>query len=269
LQRRFAVERAAALGEQCGLRIPFDVAILREQLALQLSYFFSARFVCLLFGDNDVVHVVVAEVIGRNRAQPLEDRDGKLDVLGKLVAPAIEERGKHLVITYAHGADPREMVQAGVPELHFGWRDVEPTREQALEADRDIAQADRSVAAVEERARHDADRVREIDDPCVRGRPLSRFLGNVEHHRNSAQRFGEAARARRFLANTSAPQRHCLVEMARGLAANAQLDQHEVGAVERAREIRRRRKLARPSVAIEEPATETSDHFETTNVGIL
>ena len=52
--------------------------------------------------------------------------------------------------------------------------DLKQTREQALEGDGDVAEADRAVPGVEQRPRHDPDRVGEIDDPGARSRPLSR-----------------------------------------------------------------------------------------------
>ena len=59
-------------------------------------------------------------------------------------------------------------------------------------------------------------------------------LGDVQDHGHRAQRLGEAARAGRLLADAAAGERHGLVRQPRRLAADADLHQHEVGAVERA-----------------------------------
>ena len=56
---------------------------------------------------------------------------------------------------------------------------------------------------------------------------------DLEHHRHGAQRLGEAAGAGRLLADRAELVGQRLVDQARLLAADAQLDQHEVGAVER------------------------------------
>ena len=47
-----------------------------------------------------------------------------------------------------------------------------------LEADRDVAEADRAVAAVEQGSRDDADGVREVDDPGL-GPPAPRTLSAI------------------------------------------------------------------------------------------
>ena len=56
-------------------------------------------------------------------------------------------------------------------------------------------------------------------------------LGDVEHHRHRAQRLGEAAGAGGLLADAAALERERLVADPGRLAADAQLDQHDVGAV--------------------------------------
>ncbi len=111
-------------------------------------------------------------------------------------------------------------------------RDPEPAREDPLEADRDIAQPDRSMPGVEQRPGDDPDRVGEVDDPRVGGGPLAGPLGDVEHYRDRAQRLGEPAGARRLLADAAAIQRPGLVPVPRGLPADPQLQQHRTRAVE-------------------------------------
>jgi hypothetical protein len=76
-------------------------------------------------------------------------------------------------------------------------------------------------------------RVGEVDQPGLR-RQLAHIAGDVEHDRHRAQRLGEAAHAGGLLADQVVPPAQQLVAVARGLAAHAQLRDHEVGPVERA-----------------------------------
>ena len=93
------------------------------------------------------------------------------------------------------------------------------------------------MALVEQRASDDPDRVREIDDPgAVRG-ALAHALRDLEHHGHRAQRLAKAARAGRLLPDAAAGEGHGLVGKPRLLPADADLDEHEVGAVERAVEV--------------------------------
>ena len=77
------------------------------------------------------------------------------------------------------------------------------------------------------------DRVGEVDDPRARRRALAHFLGDLEQHGHGAQRLGEAARAGRLLADRAELVGQRLVDEPSLLAADAQLDEHEIGAVER------------------------------------
>ena len=89
------------------------------------------------------------------------------------------------------------------------------------------------MALVKQRLRDDADRVGEIDDPGVRGRPLADQLGQLHHHWHRAQRLGEAAGAGRLLADGVELEGQRLIGEACLLAADAELDEHEVGVVDR------------------------------------
>ena len=93
------------------------------------------------------------------------------------------------------------------------------------------------MTGVEQRPRDDPDRVREVDDPCVGRGALADALRDLEHDRDRAQRLGEAPGAGRLLADAAAGERHGLVGEARRLAADANLDEHEIGAVDRAVEL--------------------------------
>ena len=93
------------------------------------------------------------------------------------------------------------------------------------------------MAGVEQRAGDDADRVGEVDDPGARRRALAHALGDLEHDRHGAQRLREAAGAGRLLPDAAAGERQRLVGEPRLLPADPDLDQHEVGAVDRAVEV--------------------------------
>ena len=90
------------------------------------------------------------------------------------------------------------------------------------------------MAVVEQRLGDDPDRVREVDDPgALRGALAPDALGEIQHDRHGPQRLGEPARARRLLADRAELRRQRLVDEPRRLAADAELDEHEVGAVDR------------------------------------
>ena len=129
--------------------------------------------------------------------------------------------------------------------------------------------ADRAMAGVEQRPRDDPDRVREVDDPRPgRGeRPGARR--DLEHDRDGAQRLGEPARAGRLLADAPAAQRERLVAQPRRLPADAQLQQHRVGAVERAVELRRLDQPAAEALAREHPPPEPGDHLQARRVDVV
>ena len=61
---------------------------------------------------------------------------------------------------------------------------------------------------------------------------LAHALGDPEHDRHGAQRLAEPAGAGRLLPDAAAGERHGLVREPRLLAADADLDQDEVGAVD-------------------------------------
>ena len=111
--------------------------------------------------------------------------------------------------------------------------DPEPLREVALEADRDVAQPDRAVPLVEQRLGDDADRVGEVQDPGPRRRSTGRLLGELEHDRHGAQRLRETACPGGLLTDGPERGRQCLVDEPGRLSTDPQLDDHEVGAVER------------------------------------
>src|SRR5215211_730282 len=113
-------------------------------------------------------------------------------------------------------------------ELDAFGRHTEARSEPPLEADRNVAQPDRSVTLVEKRLGHDPDRVREVDEPMTGCCPTSRPLGQIEDHRYGPERLREAAGACRFLADRAEAERQRLVDEAGRLATDAQLHDDKV-----------------------------------------
>ena len=146
---------------------------------------------------------------------------------------AHEECRQHVVVVDEDATDPRQVIEADLIDDDALRRELEHARDRALETDRDVAEADRAMAVVEQRARDDADRVREVDDPRVGGRALANALGDLEHDGHRSQRLGEASGAGRLLADAAAGEGYRLVGEPRRLAPDPNLDEHEVRPVER------------------------------------
>ena len=147
--------------------------------------------------------------------------------------------------------------------------DAEQLRELPLKADRDVAEADGAMSAVEQRARDDSHRVREVHDPGAVGGVCPHVLCDVEHDGNGAERLCEAARARRFLADAAASERKRLVREPRRLAADPDLDEHEVGAVDRAVELAGELERSRESDTLEHAARQRADHGQSLGVDVV
>jgi hypothetical protein len=161
----------------------------------------------------------------------------------------------------SHMGFPGEVVEAHMVQVHIGGGDPQHSGELPLESDRHVAQSDRLVAGLEQGAGDDADGVGEVDDPGVRvGTPYA--LGDVEHHRNRTQRLREAARPGRLLADATALQRPGLVLVASGLSADAELEQHGVGAVDTRVEVVGRGDAPGVPLLGEDAPGQTADEFE-------
>ena len=91
---------------------------------------------------------------------------------------------------------PGEVVEPDVVDEDALGRDAQEPCDLALDADRDVAEADRAMARIEQRAGHDPHRVREVHDPGVRLRERADPLGDLEHDRHGAHRLREARRRR-------------------------------------------------------------------------
>ena len=177
--------------------------------------------------------------------------------------------GKNVATVDVHGANPREVIQAHLVDDDLVRLEPEMLRERALEADRHVAETDRAVAGVEQRAGDDPDRVREVDDPRVRGGELLHALRDLEHDGHGAQRFREAAGAGRLLADAAAGERHRLVREPRRLAADPDLDEDEVGAVEGAVELAGDLERAVEALAFEHPRGEPADDVPPLGVDVV
>ncbi|CAM5505988.1 hypothetical protein STENM327S_01139 [Streptomyces tendae] len=178
--------------------------------------------------------VVVAQVVGGDDAQAVQQRPGQAQVGGDRLPVLGQQPGQHVLALRTaepYAGLPGEVVESHVVQVDVGGCHPEQRGELALEPDRHVAQPDRAVPGPEQGPGDDADRVGEVDDPGVRVGP-AHPLGDVEHHRHRAQRLGEAARAGRLLADAAALQRPGLVLLPGGLAADAQLEQDRVGTVD-------------------------------------
>ncbi len=84
-------------------------------------------------------------------------------------------------------------------------------------------------------------------------------LGDLEHDRDGAQRLRQAAGAGRLLADAAAGERHGLVREPRLLAADADLDEDEVGAFDSAVEVVRDDELPLEALPLEHPRCHLTD----------
>jgi hypothetical protein len=124
------------------------------------------------------------------------------------------------------------MVQSDVVQLDLVGRHAEAGGKPTLEPDRNVAQAQRAVALVEERPGDDAHRVGEIDDPGVALRAFRNDFGDIQHDRHGPQRLGKATRAGRLLAEQAEPARQRLVDQPGLLTLDPQLYEHSGGGVD-------------------------------------
>ena len=107
--------------------------------------------------------------------------------------------------------------------------DAEQVPSSSLIADRNIAQPDRPVTVIQEGARDDAHRIREIDDPGVIGGEPGDPLGDLQDHRHGTECLRQPPSTGRLLADTATLQRQAFIDRARRLATNPQLEQNHCG----------------------------------------
>jgi len=108
-----------------------------------------------------------------------------------------------------------------------------------------------------------------FDDPGPRLGPRGNALCELEHDRNRPHRLGEAAGARRLLADAAAAQRHGLVAEPRLLTADADLCEHERRTVEGGVELGRAENAPRKPVALEHPGSECANDLEPLGVDVV
>jgi hypothetical protein len=147
--------------------------------------------------------------------------------------------------------------------------DPEVGGQAALEADGHVAQADGPVAGVEQGTGDDPDRVGEVHDPRSRGGAGCHQLGQLEHDRDGAQRLGEAAGAGGLLADAAELEREGLVHHPGPLAADAQLDQDEVGALGGRGQVGGQLQAPWPALAGQDPAGQAADHCQPPGVDVV
>ncbi len=220
---RLRVVGAAALGEQGRLLGQLRVAVHRQQLPFHGGHFRRPGGLGAQLAHHLVVGVVVAQVVGGDDAEAVQQGAGQAHVVGDGVAVPGQQLGEDVRALGAAEADPRlpgEVVQAHVVQVDVLGVGAEQRRELALEADRHVAQAHRPVAGLEQGAGDDADGVGEVDDPRARIGAADPF-GDVQDHRDRAQGLRQAARAGGLLADAAALQRPGLVLLAGRLAADA------------------------------------------------
>src|SRR5205085_2243382 len=148
------------------------VAIHLQELVLDLHHLPRARDAVALLGEHLVVGVEVVQVVRPDDAELLAQPPRQLGPGRDLLAVLGEEIGQDVVAVDDHGPHPRQVVEADVVDEHAAGLDAEQPGEVALEPDRDVAEPDGAVARVEQGARDDPDRVREVDDPRAGRRPV-------------------------------------------------------------------------------------------------
>ncbi len=94
---------------------------------------------------------------------------------------------------------------------------------------------------------------------CAGGGPPVHRLGELQDHGHGADCLGQAAGTGRLLADRAEAGRDGLVAQASGLAPDAELDEHEVGAVERGIAIERPDEAAGPAGLSEHSLGEAAD----------
>ena len=161
------------------------------------------------------------------------------------------------------------MIQPDLIDLHAARLDAEHPGEAPLPADRDIAETDRLMPVIEQRPCDDPNRIREVDDPGVVRRTFSYAVGDPEHDRNGAQGLAETTGAGRLLPDAAAGKWHGLIREASLLAADADLDQDEVGAVDSSVEVVGDLEPPFVPLPVEHALREPTDNFAPLRIDVL
>ena len=124
------------------------------------------------------------------------------------------------------------------------------------------------MAAVDQCLGHDPDRVREVDDPVPGCSPAVHGLGELQDHGHGADCLCQPAGTGRLLADRAEAGRDGLVAQARGLAADAELHEHEIGAVQRGIAIGRPDEASGPAGLREHPLGQATDDRKALGIDI-
>ena len=211
--------------------------------------------------------VVVVQVRARDRSQH-PDELGR-EVIRTGVRGGVFEDVRHPVLpVHDDGPFPGEVVQPHVVEGDPVGFDGEAFRQPPLERDRDVAEPDRPVAFVKERLGHESGGVGEVDEPRAGCAAAGGLLRELEHDRHGAEGLRESARPRGLLADEAEPAGDRLVGQARGLAADPELHDHEVCALQGLVAAVGEDEPAGPPHAAEHPVGQGPDDLEAFGIGI-
>jgi hypothetical protein len=215
------------------------------------------------------VGVEVAKVVGGDGAEIVEHAPRQLDLVGDRIAVLGEHIGQYVAPVEQNRTHPGEVIETDLVDEDAVRLDAQQARHEALEADGDVAETNRPMTRVEQRTRDDPDGVREVDDPRIRACELAHPLGDSEHDGNSAHRLREAAGARRLLTDAPACERYGLVAEARLLAADPNLYEYKVCAVDGAVEIVGDLEPASVALALEHPPRHRADNLPALGIDVL
>ena len=209
-------------------------------------------------------------VIGNGMAAARFVEELSCRALGRYAIAVVgEERRQDVLPVQPDRPHPGEVVEPDLVDSDALGRDTEQRRQRALEADCDVAEPDRAVPRVEQCARHDPDRVREVDDQRARRRQRAHARGDVEHHGDRPQRLGEAPRPRGLLADAAEPVGEGLIGEAGLLAADPELDEDECGAIDGVIPVGRRAQPARPAEPLKDPSGQPGHDLQPLGVDVV
>ena len=141
--------------------------------------------------------------------------------------------------------------------------------EQALKPDRDIAEADRPMALVEQaRVTMPTGFVKSTIQRSGR-RQLTHALGDLEHDGDRAHRLGKATGAGRLLADATAGERRGLVMESSGLPTDANLEQDEIRPLDCRVQVIGDREPTRVARMREHPSGHPADHLAPFGVDVV
>ena len=192
------------------------------------------------------------------------DRDAALELeLGtEALEQVIEAVGPPITLDADPGRpDPRQVVQPHVLDGDGIGIDAEVVPDPSLRPDGHVAQPHGVMTLVQQRLRDDPDRIGEVDQPGPAVGTGRHLLRQLQHDGHGAQRLGQPPCSRGLLTQASVPDRQRLVDVARRLAPDAQLDHHEVGPLQGGVRVGGRRERPAPSPRPQNALGEPSHHL--------